>query len=67
MSGPLEALVSSHGEAGSGDIEVRLHKDKDRIGDVLDGVREAGFRLEDIRMREPSLEDVFVEMTGGEA
>lgn len=67
LSGSLEALVSSHGEVGSGDIEFRLHKDKDRIGDVLDGVREAGFRLEDIRMREPSLEDVFVEMTGGEA
>ncbi len=66
LSATLQALVSSADDDGSA-VEFRLHKDKDRIGDVLDGVREAGFRLEDIRVREPSLEDVFVEMTGGEA
>ena len=35
----------------------------DRIGDVLDAVRANGLRIEDVRTVDPSLEDVFVELT----
>ena len=64
----LQALrCDSQTQPESGTMEFCLHKDKHRIGDLLDGLREAGFKLQDIHMREPSLEDVFVELTGDSA
>lgn len=47
----------------SGEFELRLHRDHDRIGDVLDAIRNGGNRLLDVRTRDPSLEDVFREVT----
>ena len=41
--------------------------DESPIGTVLEDLREAGCRVEDIATREPSLEDVFVELTEGNA
>ena len=60
----LQALRCEGESQGQGTLEFCLHKDKHRIGDLLDGLRQAGFRLQDIHMREPSLEDVFVDLTG---
>ena len=71
----LRVTVEGAGKLGSelqaklvgrddGAIELRLHRDKDRVGEVLDHLRADGFKLLDITMREPSLEDVFVELTG---
>lgn len=47
----------------NGEIELRLHRERDRIGDLLDALRDGGCRLVDVRTREPSLEDVFREVT----
>lgn len=44
-------------------IELRLETGRDQIADVLDAIRAAGFRIHDVRTREPSLEDIFVELT----
>lgn len=46
-----------------GMLELRLHKEHDPIGDVLEAVTGVGLRIRDIQTREPSLEDVFVELT----
>lgn len=54
-----DLLVSQEGDA----LELRLHREHDRVGDVIDALRECGLRVLDIAMREPSLEDVFVELT----
>ncbi|MGJ8669766.1 MAG: ABC transporter ATP-binding protein [Oceanococcus sp.] len=64
---PLQALRCCADEEQGGAMEFRLHKEQHRIGDLLDGLREAGFKLQDIHTREPSLEDVFVELTGDHA
>jgi len=45
------------------EIELRLERGKHQIADVLEGVRGAGLRVQDVRTREPSLEDIFVELT----
>jgi ABC-2 type transport system ATP-binding protein len=45
------------------DLELRLHRDHDTIGDILDELRAAGLRVRDIQTREPHLEDIFVELT----
>ena len=62
LSDELKQLLTQS-EPEKGSYEFRLHKDHDKVGDVLDGVRAAGLKLIDVHMREPSLEDVFVELT----
>ncbi len=63
----LASLRTDTEQNVDGRMEFRLHKDEHRIGDVLDSLRAAGFKLVDIHMREPSLEDVFVDLTGAAA
>lgn len=53
--------------ADQDEVELKLHKDNHRVGEVLDAIRDAGLKIADIHMREPSLEDVFVELTGGKS
>ncbi len=62
LSPQLQALVEAQTE---GHIEFRLRRDQPRVGEVLDGLRDGGYKLVDVGMRDPSLEDVFVELTGG--
>ncbi len=58
----LEAMLQFR----EGDVmELRVHREEQRVGDVLDVLRASGLRLVDIEMREPKLEDIFVELTGG--
>ncbi len=45
------------------EIELKLEQGKHYIADVLEAIRDAGFRVQDVRTREPSLEDIFVELT----
>jgi ABC-2 type transport system ATP-binding protein len=45
------------------EIELKLEQGKHHIADVLEAIRGAGFRVQDVRTREPSLEDIFVELT----
>lgn len=48
----------------SGDtVCLRLEQGLHSVGEVLDAIRGAGLRVTDVRTREASLEDVFVEMT----
>ena len=43
--------------------ELRLPRATQGIPEVLDALRSAGFRIADVHTRDPSLEDVFVELT----
>ncbi len=45
------------------EIELRLEQGRHNISDVIESIRAAGFRVQDVRTREPSLEDIFVELT----
>lgn len=45
------------------EIELRLEQGRHYIADTLEAVRNAGFRIGDVKTREPSLEDIFVELT----
>ncbi len=56
----LQSLVQS--QKGS-DFELKLDKQTDHIGDVLEAVRNAGLRVTNVQMRDPSLEDIFLELT----
>lgn len=58
-----ELAVNIDGKA----IELRLEQGRQAIGDVLESIRGAGFRIEDVRTRDPSLEDIFVELTSDDA
>lgn len=49
------------------EIELKLEQGKHHIADVLETIRDAGLRVEDVRTREPSLEDIFVELTTDDA
>jgi ABC-2 type transport system ATP-binding protein len=56
----LAAFVTLHkGE----DLELKLKRDEQPLGDVLDALRTAGLRVLDVKTREPSLEDVFLDLT----
>jgi ABC-2 type transport system ATP-binding protein len=56
----LKPLVVS--EAG-GEVELRLERAKHPVGEVLETLRAGGARIDDVHTREPTLEDIFVEMT----
>jgi len=62
--GRIAALLAQYGEPlRDGDLAVRL---REGIGlvDVVRGVDAAGVGLEDIELREPTLDDVFLAKTG---
>lgn len=65
---PLPEVYRAQAEAGDEDNvwELKLHRREQPIGRVIEALREAGCRIEDISTREPSLEDVFVELTEGD-
>jgi ABC-2 type transport system ATP-binding protein len=56
----LRALVVS--EQG-GEIELKLERAHHPVGEVLETLRAHGARIDDVHTREPTLEDVFVELT----
>jgi ABC-2 type transport system ATP-binding protein len=47
-------------------VTLRLRKDTDNAGEVLAALFRAGVSVTDIHTEEPSLEDVFMELTGDE-
>jgi ABC-2 type transport system ATP-binding protein len=57
----LRPLVASQKD---GVLELKLHRHKHPIGEVLESLRSAGCAIEDIRTREPTLEEIFVDLTG---
>ncbi len=64
LDGPLPGSLRSRLENESnGEVELKLHREQDRIADVLETLRAAGLKVEDVHSREPTLEDIFVELT----
>lgn len=62
LPGHVERLI----EERRGDtIDLKLKQGEDFIGDVIEGIRDAGWRITDVHTREPSLENIFVELTMG--
>jgi ABC-2 type transport system ATP-binding protein len=51
----------------NGAVELKLERDRHPIGSVFAALRTAGIDIEDVHTREPDLEDIFVELTGGAA
>lgn len=45
-------------------LVLKLHRDEDRIADVLDALSSAGITFRDLRTEEPGLEEVFMALTG---
>lgn len=56
----VEALVVARTDTS---ISLRLHKSHDSIASVLDALRAVGVDFTDLSVREPGLEDVFLELT----
>jgi ABC-2 type transport system ATP-binding protein len=56
----LKPLVVSEKD---GEIELKLERAKHPVGEVLEALRASGARIDDVHTREPTLEDIFVEMT----
>lgn len=56
----LQSMVLS--QSGR-DYELKLDKQADHIGDVLDTIRQSGLRITNVQTRDPSLEDIFMEIT----
>ena len=44
-------------------LELRLHRERESVMDVLERLRAQGVQVTDIHTREPVLEDIFVELT----
>jgi len=56
----VKRLVEGHHD---NTLELKLRQGEDFIGDVIEGIRGAGYRIVDVHTREPSLENIFVELT----
>lgn len=52
--------------AENGDINLKLHKEKDKIGPIMDELRNADIGFIDLQTKEPGLEEVFMALTGRE-
>jgi len=57
-----EKIISSE----NGDINLKLHKEKDKIGPIMDELRAANIAFIDLNTIEPGLEEVFIALTGNE-
>jgi len=47
------------------ELVLRLHRDNDQIGAILDSLRAANIQFVDLHTEEPGLEEVFVSLTSG--
>ena len=57
-----EKIVSSE----NGDICLRLHKENDKIGAIMEALHTANIKIVDLHTKEPGLEEVFMTLTGKE-
>ena len=62
-AGLPEALRSMVVSEKEGEIELKLERARHPVGEVLETLRAHGARIDDVHTREPTLEDVFVELT----
>lgn len=56
-----DMVVASEGER----LTLRMRKGTDDVGRVLESLAAAGIRVRDLATHEPSLENIFLELTGG--
>jgi ABC-2 type transport system ATP-binding protein len=62
--GKLPAEVERLVQKRRGDtLDLKLHQGEDHIGDILEALRDAGWHITDVHTREPSLENIFIELT----
>ncbi len=61
-----ESIKKKIVSAENGDLCLRLHKENDKIGAIIEELRSAGVNLIDLQTKEPGLEEVFMELTGAE-
>lgn len=50
----------------NGDVCLRLHKEDDKIGDIMEELHNANIKIVDLHTKEPGLEEVFMTLTGKE-
>lgn len=64
QGGDLPASVERLIESREDDqLHLKLKQGEDYISDVIEDIRGAGWRIADVHTREPSLENIFVELT----
>ena len=51
-------------ESSDNSLTLRLHKREQQLGDLLQALQSAGVVIQDLSTTEPSLEEVFLEITG---
>ncbi len=57
-----EKIVSTE----NGDICLRLHKENDKIGSIMEELHSLNIKIVDLHTKEPGLEEVFMALTGRE-
>ncbi|MGM0563836.1 MAG: ABC transporter ATP-binding protein [Pseudomonadota bacterium] len=57
------AAMQVEGSQADGRITLKLHKERDNIGDVIEQLRGQGAVIRDLETDSPGLEEVFIEMT----
>jgi ABC-2 type transport system ATP-binding protein len=57
-----EKIVSTE----NGAICLRLHKENDKIGSIMETLHNANIKIVDLHTKEPGLEEVFMSLTGKE-
>ncbi len=63
----LPSLIKAKVESFIDDeLVLRLDKTKDEVGSILEGLLAANIRFSDLHIKEASLEDVFISLTGKE-
>lgn len=59
-----DALQAKNIAAAGEAPQLRLHREDDHLGEVFSALAAANVDVQDIKIREPNLEDVFLELTG---
>ena len=62
-AGLPESLKPMVNEEKNGEVELKLDRVRHPVGAVLETLHAHGARVEDVHTREPTLEDIFVELT----
>jgi len=60
--GIKEKIVS----AENGDISLRLHRENDKIGSIMEELHNANIKIIDLHTKDPGLEEIFMSLTGKE-
>lgn len=59
-----DGLIEKQVAAPVGELLLRLHREKDHVGEVLAALDRAGIKFSDLKIHEPGLTEVYSELTG---